>query len=48
MQWHWRWQQHFTWQLEVGVFLGAEESLEIAEYSATQVKQAVAGTGGAI
>ncbi|TRX75619.1 crossover junction endodeoxyribonuclease RuvC [Pseudomonas mangiferae] len=26
---------------------GAEEGLEIAEYTATQVKQAVAGTGGA-
>ena len=29
------------------IVAGAEESLEIAEYSATQVKQAVAGTGGA-
>ncbi|WP_263141149.1 crossover junction endodeoxyribonuclease RuvC [Pseudomonas sp. RIT-PI-AD] len=26
---------------------GAEEGLEIAEYTATQVKQAIAGTGGA-
>jgi len=29
------------------IVAGAEESLEIAEYTATQVKQAVAGTGGA-
>jgi crossover junction endodeoxyribonuclease RuvC len=29
------------------IVAGAEESLEIAEYSATQIKQAVAGTGGA-
>ena len=29
------------------IVAGAEENLEIAEYSATQVKQAVAGTGGA-
>src|SRR5476651_189122 len=28
------------------IVAGAEESLEIAEYTATQVKQAVAGTGG--
>jgi crossover junction endodeoxyribonuclease RuvC len=29
------------------IVAGAEEGLEIAEYTATQVKQAVAGTGGA-
>ena len=29
------------------IVAGAEENLEIAEYTATQVKQAVAGTGGA-
>ena len=29
------------------IVAGGEESLEIAEYTATQIKQAVAGTGGA-
>jgi len=29
------------------IVAGAEEGLEIAEYSATQVKQAITGTGGA-
>ena len=29
------------------IVAGAEEGLEIAEYTATQVKQAIAGTGGA-